>query len=662
MELFRNTCPRNCYGTCSIISHVKDGRLIKVTGDPKHGFTQGRLCPKGYAYTQYVYNPSRLKYPIVQNPRGSGHWQRISWEQAYTMIAEKIIELNNRYGSNLASGYNKFSGNIGMLHYAVEGMFNSIGPHTKPVGDLCSSSGAFALKRAIGEVVSPIPEKMAHAKLIVIWGANPAATNVQQMKYVFQAKQNGAIIVVIDPIFTETAAKADIYIQIKAGTDALLAYGISKHMIEQGNYAIEFVETNSKGWVEFKQYLLNEIDLSTVCSETGVELAAINELASLFSTIKQAVTWSGLGIQRNENGETSIQAILSLSALSGHYCEPYSGSYYIHADISDFPLTLLNHPEKEHPLVKQSRSLSHVDFATQANTLEDPPLKFLWIAARSPLSQDQNIQAWKDLFHNMEMIVTVDLFMNDTVKHSDLVLPAASLFEEEDLNVGYWHHWLSINQKAIAPYFESKSDLQIARELTKKLNELSPGFSNFPYHLEPIDWIKAELTPRVKNLYSLNSIQDLIDQPHPRIDDYEGRIREQFHFINPASKANSYKNQANKERTYPFRLLSPQSLLKIHSQFGALTWLHPEPELTIIELNDRIAEEIGIIDETLITIYNDYSSIKAKAVINSHLPKDIILVNQTGEKGINQLIGQTPQKEDYDSSINFYDTYVDIRK
>jgi anaerobic selenocysteine-containing dehydrogenase len=136
-EVFRNVCPRNCYDTCGMLTYVRDGRLLKVEGDPLHGYTQGRLCSKGYAYSEYVYSPDRLRYPLRQNPRGSGRWERISWDQALDSISGKMLELNARYGSNLALAYNKVSGNIGLLHYAVEGMFKSFGAHTKPVGDPC---------------------------------------------------------------------------------------------------------------------------------------------------------------------------------------------------------------------------------------------------------------------------------------------------------------------------------------------------------------------------------------------------------------------------------------------------------------------------------------------------------------------------------------------
>ncbi|RSK54654.1 molybdopterin-dependent oxidoreductase [Bacillus canaveralius] len=665
-SIYRNTCPRNCFGTCSILSYVENGKLIKVSGDPKHGYTQGRLCAKGYAYTQYVYNPSRLKYPILQMPRGSGNWQRISWDQAYTIIAEKLLELYNRYGSNLAAGYNKFSGNLGMLHYAVEGMFNGIGPHTKPIGNICASSGLQAVKASFGHVVSPNPEHMAGAKLIVIWGANPAATNIHQMKFIFQAKQKGAKIVVIDPILTETAVKADLYIQIKPGTDALLALGIAKLLIQR-SCSEDFSPGNTIGWKKFKNYVMTRIALDSVCRETGIKLEAIEELARLYATIKPAATWSGLGMQRNENGRDSIQAINSLVAMTGNLDIPNGGAYFMHDDIDDFPLALSNHPEKKHPYVEASRCINNIDFALSANNLDDPPLKFLWIASRSPFSQDLNIKDWEELFKRLELIVTVDLYMTKTAKYSDLVLPAASHFEEDDLHVSYWHHWLSINQKAISPYFEAKSDLQIARELTRKLNELSPGFSTFPAELEPVDWINKELTPDIKDLYSLNSYEDLLAAPHFRKKDYEVPAKkERFYFYSPDLESNLFSRpseyQSDEDCSYPFRLLSPQSLLKIHSQYESLTWLNPEPEETIVEINDEAAFEKGIKEGTFVSVYNKYGSVKAKATLNPYLPIGIVRVNQTSDNSINQLIVNHLPAVRSQSSSNFYDSHVDVMR
>ncbi|MEW8988033.1 MAG: molybdopterin-dependent oxidoreductase, partial [Bacillus sp. (in: firmicutes)] len=345
------TCPRNCYGTCAILSHVKDGKLIKVTGDAKHGYTKGKLCAKGYASTQFVYDSNRLKYPMIQKNRGSGIWTRISWDEAYTIIAKKMIELYDRYGSNLASGYNKFSGNIGLLHYATEGMFNSIGPHTKSVGNVCSLSGKLSINQSFGHNFSSVPEDMAHSKLIVIWGANPAVTNVHQMKFIYEARKKGAKFIVIDPLLTETAKKADIYIQIKPGSDAWLAHGVAKLLVESGNYKKDSLQTEALGWDEYQSFLVEQVSLSEVSEITGVPYEAITELAKLYKEIKPACTWNGLGIQRTIQGKESISAINSLVAISENLSIQYGGIYYMHFDVDHFPLNLLNHRGPCHPTI-----------------------------------------------------------------------------------------------------------------------------------------------------------------------------------------------------------------------------------------------------------------------------------------------------------------------
>jgi anaerobic selenocysteine-containing dehydrogenase len=660
--IYRNTCPRNCFGSCGILSYVKNGRLIKVTGDPKHGFTQGKLCAKGYAYTQFVYNPKRLKYPMLQTPRGSGNWKRISWDEAYSIIADKIIELNHRYGSNLACGYNKFSGNLGILHYAVEGMFNSIGPHTKPVGNPCALTGKLAVNQSFGHSFSSPPEEMAHAKLIVIWGANPAVTNVHQMKYLYEAKRNGAKLIVIDPIFTRTAEKADLYIQIKPGTDLWLAYGVAKLLIKRGNYAESFIRKQTFGWEEYKHFIETKIELEDVSKRTGAPLEAIELLADAYETTKPAVTWSGLGIQRNKHGSGSIGAITSIAIITGNLGIPSGGLYFMHFDVEHFPLHLYNHKGPAHPSIHTSREIDMSNYPKSALALKDPPLKFLWIASRNIITQDQDLKGWKQLFDRLELIVTVDLYLTKTAEESDLVLPAATHFEEDDLHVSYWHYWLSINQKAIPPYWEAKSDLQIARELTRKLNELSPGFSNFPYEKEPLDWIKAELTPDIMRQYSLTSYEDLLAGPHVKEIDSAQQFQTKF-WLNPFEESGGLTEleeyAPEKQQPGVYTLLTPQSLLKIHSQYEMLPWLNQEESDNMIEISTKAAEELEIANYTKMEVFNETGSIVGTAKINPSLPNNVVVAAQAGSNPINKLITHCHSQE---SSTFFYDSTVKIRK
>ncbi|MGD8191583.1 molybdopterin-dependent oxidoreductase [Brevibacillus ginsengisoli] len=658
--IFRNTCPRNCYGTCSMLSYVKDEILVKVTGDPKHGFNQGRLCAKGYAYTQFVYSPHRLKYPMLQKPRGSGNWKRITWDEAFSIIAYKIIQLNMKYGSNLACAYNKFSGNLGLLHYAVEGMFNSIGPHTRIAGNPCATSGIQAFEESLGQEYSSNPEDMSEAKLIVIWGANPAVTNVHQMKFLYEARQNGATLVCIDPIFTRTAEKADLFIQINPGTDLFLSIGIAKLLIDWEKYDNGFIQEKTVGWKEFKD-AVGQINLEDICRITGVSMEAMLALATLYAKSKPAVTWCGLGIQRNKNGRQSISAINSLAALTSSLSSSIGGIYYLYHHNKEFPLKLINHKGPDHPSIKNCRELYINNFASDALALDNPPIKFLWVASRNPLTQDQDLKEWKKLLEQLDLIVTVDLFLTKTAEQSDLVLPASTHFEEEDLNVGYWHHWLSYNQKAIPPYYEAKSDLQIARELTRKLNELSPGFSNFPSDKEPLDWIREELTEDIRIKYGISDYQDLLKGPHDKILVSPPLSGEQkFQFV--SLKELSFTDTESLNQSEAYRLLSPQSLLKIHSQFEQISWFHHNQGETVIEIPSEIAQKYLIQDDSKVEIYNEFGSIMGIAKVNPSLPSNVLLADQAGSNPVNQLIRLHQDSSADGSSGFFYDSMVKIRK
>lgn len=670
-EKFRNVCPRNCFGTCSILSTVEQGKLVNVSGDEKHGFSNGTLCAKGYAYTQYVYDPYRLKYPLIQRPRNSGNWERISWDDALTMIANKMIALNKQYGSNLATGYNKFSGNLGVLHYAVEGFFNSIGPHSKPIGDPCLTTGANAVDYTLGEITSPDPENMANANLIVIWGANPAVTNIQQMKFIYQAKDNGATVIVIDPIYTNTARMADIYIQIKPGTDGLLALTIAKLLIEHDELDHDFIDKHAIGWESFKSYLEEQISLQEAIEHTGVSFEAMQELANLYAQRKPCATWTGFGLQRHPNGGESIRAINTLVAISGNHSKTNGGLFYAHYHLLNLPLNLLHHKGPKHPKINKSREIDINFYPNEALKLTDPPLKLLWIASRNPFSQDQNIKGWEELFKQLELIVTVDLFMTKTAERSDLVLPATTHFESYDLNLSYWHYWLSLNQQAIPPYYESKSDLEISRLLAKKLNEIQPGFSNFPTERTEIDWIKREITDEVKEIYSLTDWTDLMDGPH-KAKARKG-FKGKFRFMSEKAKEHDMPaipkyQKVKKSETYPFYLFTPQSLLKIHSQYETLPWLNNKnSEITTVEINDTIAASRHITDGAKVHIFNEVGKVQAIAKINPYLPKNILVVKQAGDNPINKLIVQTSnlpydKTKNWHHSTHFYDIFVDIKK
>lgn len=652
MPTFRSTCPRNCYGSCSMISHVNGNKLTKVQGDAYNTFTQGKLCATGYSLVQYVHDDLRIKYPMRQIQRGSGDWKRISWEQAYNFIAQKIINLNERFGSNLGIGYIKGSGNSGFLHHAVEGMFAGMGPHTRPKGNICSDTGDSALKDTLGEAVSPDPEDMGKARLIVLWGANPAVTNINQMKFIYQSRQNGTPLVVIDPIFSLTAERADLYIQINPGTDAWLAWGIAKYILNRHQINRDVVQQNTIGMEHFVERL-QQVCLDEVSKRTGVSLNAIEQLADYYTKFTPTATWLGFGLQRNRYGDQSIKAISALSALLGDFGSEGGGIYFRNNHFKDFPNVLATHQGVTHPNISASREIPANDFARSAMELQSPPLKMLWITCGNPLTQDYNLRVWNLLLKQLELIVTVDLHLTRTVMQSDIVLPATSFLEEMDMHQSFWHNWISINQRVLPPFYEARSDLQIARDLTKKLNEVCPGFSNFPVDLKPEDWIGKELSPYVQELYGLESALDLRDRPFKRKKE-ASPILWKYRFSPPEPSVFSPVELSGP----PYHLLTPQSLLRFHTQYRSLTWLNSDEEPSI-ELAKNIACRHNIHVGSFVEIFNEEGSLRSRVIINPYLPQNTILAHQSEQYAVNTLIKGTVNNA---ASIPFYDCMVNIRK
>lgn len=676
-QVFRSVCPRNCYGTCGMLSTVRDGRLIKVSGDPGHGYTKGRLCAKGYAYTDYVYHPERLRYPLWQNPRGSGHWQRISWDKAYELITGKILELNQRYNSNRSLGYNKFSGNLGLLHYAAEGMFNSLGAHTKITGNPCLAAGIDAIQYDCGEVASPDPESMAEAQLIVMWGVNPAWTAIQQLSFVEKAREQGAKVVVIDPLFTPTAGIADLYLQIRPGTDGLLALAIIQSLLKRGAYDREFVANRTEGWQPFERYVTQHFSLEQASEVTGIFLEGISELATLYEERHPCANWVGYGMQRHTNGGQSVRAIDALTGITGNLGVKGGGLFYHHPVTSYFPMKLLHH---QPPVAAdgENRFIDLNNFAREALALEDPPLKFLWIACRNPLSQDVEFKLWEKLLEQLELVVTVDLFMTHTAKMSDLVLPATSPFEALDINVGYWHRWVGLNEKVVNTYYESKSDLQIAQELTRKLNQLSPNFSNFPSDRSPEEWVESEFTPDILESLGIADWRELYQGPRKLQRDlipWQGPL-----FKTASSKFNLFAILSKEDgspalpifiepkrgTSYPLRLITPQRLSRIHSQYGALNSLSGEGYPELVEIHPRTAEIRKIKQGDLVTLFNEAGSYLANVRLNSTVPVEVVVGWQGGETAINGLIHHEATdmgaKSQGTQGMAYYDIFVEVEK
>lgn len=671
----RHVCPRNCYDACGILAYVKNGRLVKVSGDPLHGYTRGKLCSKGYNYLNMVYNPDRLKYPLRQAVRGSGIWQKISWDEALEIICEKILDLKDRYGTTLPVCLNKYSGNFGLLHYAAEGMFNSLGPTTQSLGSPCWSAGLDAQFFDFGNNYNSDPEEMEKAGLIILWGVNPAWTAVHSLPYIFKAQEKGARVVVIDPIYTQTAKKADWYIQINPGSDGALALALAKIIWESGRADWNFLNNHTFGWPQFQEYL-KDLDLDQAAAECGQELSVLRDLAQEITTRKPSFIWIGYGLQRHVWGGQNVRAINALGAIIGSIGMPGGGVQY--TNLKTWDLFNYNFLKTRH----SNRYININLFAHNLKALDDPPVKMLWVSCRNLLKQDADINSLLQQLKGIELIVTVDKFLTDTALHSDLVLPTTTFFEALDVVPSYWHHWLGINEKAIDPYYESKSDLEIAQIVTKTLNKYQAGSSDFPQYPSEEAYLDREFTDSICKVLGINHWTDLKEEPVKVKGTPIAWADKKFQ--TPSGKYEFYSNRAlahglpampvkrsglapNKD--YPYWLLTPHHQQGLNSQFQFINkqgTLQLEP---VVYINHKTAASKGIKKGSMVEIFNDCGSIILKACLTDDTPPDTLVCYQgmgkTASSNLNTLVKgiltDMGACKTGSEGMAFYDVFVDFK-
>ena len=701
-ETFRNACPRNCYDTCSIKSYVKDGVLAFVEGATESTFTDGALCVKGYAYPRRVYSPDRIKYPMKQIGRGSGNWKRVSWEEALTEISEKILEIKKKDGTLLGMALDKYSGNFSITHYGVEGMMSSLGYTSRFVGTPCWPAGIDAQNFDMGNMWCNDPEDFVKAKYIIIWGGNPAWNSVHTLKFIYEAQEKGAKLVVIDPLFTQTAAKADLYIRVKTSQDGALALGMASHILDKKLVDQEFVEKYSKGFDDYAKYLKANVTVDWAAEKSGVPAEIIRQVAEEFATADPATIWAGYGLQRHINGGVNVRAIDALVAMTGNIGKEGGGVRYGHLQTWGFNYNAMvqKQPDgsvgylgkdkiKSEFLKDNAAQAAYADRTININklaesilTTDEPPIRLLWVACKNPFAQDFDRPKMLRAFEKLEMVVVVDQFFNETVQNADIVLPSTTLFEENTVNVSYWHYWLSLNEKAIPEQYEAKSDLQIAALLSKKMNELEAGSCTFPQITDTKIWMEKEFNEDIYKLFGIKSWQDLKSGPKKAKitssaswhDKKFGTPSGKYEFSSDLAadyghaKLPEYK--ARREAYDKFRVLTPHTQFGLHSQFVNLDYMADFNKEPYVYINPKAAKTKEISEGDMVKVSNKVGSVTLKAKLTDNVAEDVILMYEAWFKSGNYNVQNLVDDESSDMGtfktgapgVAIHDQFADIAK
>lgn len=312
----RGACPHDCPDTCATLVDVRDGQAVGFRGDPDHPVTQGWLCAKVRPYLQRVYAPDRLQYPMRRvGPKGADQWQRVSWEEALAEIAERWQQIITEDGAAAILPYS-FSGTLGLLQGTVAAtrLWGRLGV-TGLEGDLCGAAAMTAVTATLGAGWAPDVRDLAHAKMIIIWGHNPASTSPHSVPFLREAQRAGAYVVVIDPRRTTTARSADEHVRPHPATDGALALGLMHVIFREGLHDEDWLRQHTLGWEALRERAL-AYPPERVAGITGVPVERIEALAVRYATTKPAMLKFTDGIQRHGNGGQTCRALSCLPATT----------------------------------------------------------------------------------------------------------------------------------------------------------------------------------------------------------------------------------------------------------------------------------------------------------------------------------------------------------
>lgn len=468
----RTTCPRDCYDACGMVATYRsDGTCDKVLGDPEHHVARGKLCGK----CAIVYNGSwrsseaRLTTPLRRvGPKGTGQFTAISWDEALEAISTRLCpHMTELPASRVLHAH--YTGTVGLIAgWFPLRFFQRIGATEVDPDTVCNKAGHAALDLVFGTSLEGFdPETARDAATIVIWGANPGHTAPHMHQH--WLSETDARIITIDPIRHKTAReRADLHLQPRPGTDAALAFGFLHVAWRDGLLDQEFIAAYVLG----ADALLPDIqaaDPVTTEARTGVPAALIEEAARAYAT-GPSLLWMGQGMQRTSRGGNAFRALGALVAMTGNLGKLGAGFCYMNGpatrgiDMDNIILPVLD---------RGSASVSHMDLAA---ALVDPAateMFFTWNCNPLASSPDQG-----KLRHALErddlFTVVCDLFMTDTAAYADIILPAASFLEFDDLVAPYFHHTLSAQVKVEDPPGDALPNQEIFRRLARAIGLEDP--------------------------------------------------------------------------------------------------------------------------------------------------------------------------------------------
>ncbi|HUS13710.1 MAG TPA: molybdopterin oxidoreductase family protein [Chloroflexia bacterium] len=474
-RVVRGGCPHDCPDTCAWQVTVTDGVAVSLVGDPAHPFTRGGLCAKVNHYLERVYSPERVLYPLRRvGLKGSGTFERISWDEALSAITSRWRAIIAADGPTAILPYS-YMGTQGVIQGDGMGarFFARLGA-TRLHRTICGATAGSGVAATIGSGTAMLPEDLPHSRFIILWGTNPIVTNLHLWPFVRQAQARGATVVVIDPLKTRTAAAADWHIRPLPGTDAALALGLMHIIVAEQLYDADYVAQHSVGFDPLRERLA-AYPPDRVAALTGLPAEEIVRLARAYATTRPSTIRMLIGMEHRAHGAMTYRTIACLPALVGAWRERGGGLLNNTGRLHAAALNMagVEMPELEDPTVRAINMVQLGQALTDATLA--PPIRALMVYASNPAATAPNQQRVLAGLRREDLFTVVhEQFLTDTARYADYVLPATTQAEHLDLMWSWGHPYVTLNQPAVAPLGEAVPNSELFRRLAAGMGLTEP--------------------------------------------------------------------------------------------------------------------------------------------------------------------------------------------
>ncbi len=645
-------CSLDCFDLCQLEILRKKNKVMKIVGSQENKFTKAIICAKGRKHIKRLYHKDRLKKPLLKI---NGEFKEISFNEALNILSKKLLEYKEKYGSTSVLHYEE-SGAGGFLKGIENTFFNFYGGITTSEGSTCWGAGKAAQKYDFGEGRTSDIDDIFNSKCVILWGRNPYNTSIHLYERLQRAKKQGIKIVVIDPRYNESMTLADTYISPNPSTDGLLAMGILKRIIDREVIDLEYIDKNIIGYREYNDYLKG-LEIDYIVEETGVALELIDVLADIL--IEGNVScFLGYGLQKYTNGGNSIRAIDALMSISKNIGVSGAGVFYSNKVYTDI---LNRDPYNSEKSVTASRTFKvneFIPFIEESVKDSNKPIKMIMVSKSNPLNQYPNLNNSIETFNKIEFKVCIDMFLTDTAKYCDLVLPASSSLESEDIIYSSMHSpYLFYNEIVVEPEDQLMDEYYFFRELAMKME-----LKEYP-NVDKVEYLNEVLKPIGETIDTLKKKQVNLSKDEVAWRDMK--------FKTPSKKVEVYSEKAKSDgyspiptytpslkatEKYPLRFITPHAKNSLFSQH-----FQERDDVSKLYVGKKIFE--GLKEGEIVKLSSKYGSIECRVSLNEGLREDMVYMYA----GWNHKHGN-PNFLTYNGSsemggqVTYYDTFVRVDK